>query len=131
MKMYLMSTKNKQKNVLNEDLEECSNDPLTGWFRDGCCNSSVNDKGEHTVCAIVSDKFLKFSLSKGNDLITPREEFNFPGLMDGDRWCLCVDRWIEAYQNECAPRLVLEATNVDVLKKIDIEILKKFALDIN
>ena len=75
--------------------------------------------------------FLKFSLSKGNDLITPREEFNFPGLMDGDRWCLCVDRWIEAYQNECAPRLVLEATNVDVLKKIDIEILKKFALDIN
>ena len=79
----------------------------------------------------MSDKFLKFSLSKGNDLITPREEFNFPGLMDGDRWCLCVDRWIEAYQNECAPRLVLEATNVDVLKKIDIEILKKFALDIN
>lgn len=120
-----------QLNVFGKALKTCSNDPLTGFFRDGCCNSSVNDKGEHTVCAIVSDKFLKFSLSKGNDLITPREEFNFPGLMDGDRWCLCVDRWIEAYQNECAPRLVLEATNVDVLKKIDIEILKKFALDIN
>ena len=120
-----------QLNVFGRALKTCSNDPLTGFFRDGCCNSSVNDKGEHTVCAIVSDKFLKFSLSKGNDLITPREEFNFPGLMDGDRWCLCVDRWIEAYQNECAPRLVLEATNVDVLKKIDIEILKKFALDIN
>ncbi len=120
-----------QLNVFGKALKTCSDDPLTGFFRDGCCNSSVNDKGEHTVCAIVSDKFLKFSLSKGNDLITPREEFNFPGLMDGDRWCLCVDRWIEAYQNECAPRLVLEATNVDVLKKIDIEILKKFALDIN
>ena len=120
-----------QLNVFGRALKTCSNDPLTGFFRDGCCNSSVNDKGEHTVCAIVSDKFLKFSLSKGNDLITPREEFNFPGLMDGDRWCLCLDRWIEAYQNECAPRLVLEATNVDVLKKIDIEILKKFALDIN
>ena len=120
-----------QLNVFGKALKTCSDDPLTGFFRDGCCNSSVNDKGEHTVCAIVSDKFLKFSLSKGNDLITPREEFNFPGLMDGDRWCLCVDRWIEAYQNECAPKLVLEATNVDVLKKIDIEILKKFALDIN
>ncbi len=120
-----------QLNVFGKALTTCSDDPLTGFFRDGCCNSSVNDKGEHTVCAIVSDKFLKFSLSKGNDLITPREEFNFPGLMDGDRWCLCVDRWIEAYQNECAPRLVLEATNVDVLKKINIEILKKFALDIN
>ena len=120
-----------QLNVFGKVLKTCSDDPLTGFFRDGCCNSSVNDKGEHTVCAIVSDKFLKFSLSKGNDLITPREEFNFPGLMDGDRWCLCVDRWSEAYQNECAPRLVLEATNVDVLKKIDIEILKKFALDIN
>ena len=120
-----------QLNVFGKTLKTCSDNPLTGFFRDGCCNSSVNDKGEHTVCAIVSDKFLKFSLSKGNDLITPREEFNFPGLMDGDRWCLCVDRWIEAYQNECAPRLVLEATNVDVLKKIDIEILKKFALDIN
>ena len=120
-----------QLNVFGKVLKTSSDDPLTGFFRDGCCNSSVNDKGEHTVCAIVSDKFLKFSLSKGNDLISPREEFNFPGLMDGDRWCLCVDRWIEAYQNECAPRLVLEATNVDVLKKIDIEILKKFALDIN
>ena len=120
-----------QLNVFGKVLKICSDDPLTGFFRDGCCNSSVNDKGEHTVCAVVSDKFLKFSLSKRNDLITPREELNFPGLMDGDRWCLCVDRWIEAYQNECAPRLVLEATNVDVLKKIDIEILKKFALDIN
>ena len=123
--------KKSQLNVFSKTLKTCSDDPLTGFFRDGCCNSSVNDKGEHTVCAIVSDKFLKFSLSKGNDLITPREEFNFPGLMDGDRWCLCADRWIEAYQNDCAPRLVLEATNFDVLKKIDIEILKKFALDIN
>ena len=120
-----------QLNVFGRVLKTCSNDPLTGFLRDGCCNSSLNDRGEHTVCAIVSDKFLNFSLSKGNDLITPRKEFNFPGLIDGDRWCLCADRWIEAYQNECAPRIVLEATNIDVLKKIDIEILKKFALDLN
>ena len=120
-----------QLNVFGRALKTCSNDPLTGFYRDGCCNSSFNDQGEHTICAIVSDKFLNFSLSKGNDLITPRKEFNFPGLIDGDRWCLCVDRWIEAYQNECAPRIVLEATNIDVLKKIDIEILKKFALDLN
>ena len=120
-----------QLNVFGRALKTCSNDPLTGFFRDGCCNSSFNDQGEHTICAIVSDKFLNFSLSKGNDLVTPRKEFNFPGLIDGDRWCLCSDRWIEAYQNECAPRIVLEATNIDVLKKIDIEILKKFALDLN
>ena len=120
-----------QLNVFGRVLKTCSNEPLTGFLRDGCCNSSVNDQGEHIVCAIVSDKFLDFSLSKGNDLVTPRKEFNFPGLIDGDRWCLCADRWIEAYQNECAPRIVLEATNIDVLKKIDIEILKKFALDLN
>ena len=120
-----------QLNVFGRALKTCSNDPLTGFFRDGCCNSSFNDQGEHTICAIVSDKFLNFSLSKGNDLVTPKKEFNFPGLIDGDRWCLCVDRWIEAYQNECAPRIVLEATNINVLKKIDIEILKKFALDLN
>ena len=123
--------KKSQLNVFGKALKTCSDDPLTGFFRDGCCNSSVNDLGEHTVCAILSDKFLKFSLSKGNDLVTPRKEFDFPGLMEGDRWCLCVDRWIEAYKNVCAPRIILEATNIDVLKKIDIEILKKFALDIN
>ena len=123
--------KKPQLNVFGKALKTCSDDPLTGFFRDGCCNSSVNDLGEHTVCAILSDKFLKFSLSKGNDLVTPRKEFNFPGLMEGDRWCLCVDRWIEAYKNACAPKIVLEATNFDVLKKINIEILKKFALDIN
>lgn len=123
--------KKPQLNVFGKVLKKCSSDPLTGFFRDGCCNTSINDPGEHTVCAVVSDKFLKFSLSKGNDLITSREEFNFPGLIDGDRWCLCADRWIEAFKNECAPKLILEATNIDVLKKIDIEILKKFALDLN
>jgi len=123
--------KKTQLNVFGRALKTCSNDPLTGFFRDGCCNTSVNDYGEHTVCAVLSDKFLKFSLLKGNDLVTPRQEFNFPGLMDGDKWCLCADRWIEAFQNDCAPKLILEATNFDVLKRIDLEILKKFALDIN
>ena len=123
--------KKTQLNVFGRALKTCSNDPLTGFFRDGCCNTSVNDYGEHTVCAVLSDKFLKFSLSKGNDLVTPRQEFNFPGLMDGDKWCLCADRWIEAFQNDCAPKLILEATNFDVLKRVDLEILKKFALDIN
>ena len=123
--------KKTQLNVFGRALKTCSNDPLTGFFRDGCCNTSVNDYGEHTVCAVLSDKFLKFSLLKGNDLVTPRQEFNFPGLMDGDKWCLCADRWIEAFQNDCAPKLILEATNFDFLKRVDLEILKKFALDIN
>ena len=112
-------------------LQICSIDPMTGYFRDGCCNSSKIDQAKHTLCASVTEKFLKFSLSRGNDLKTPRFEFNFPGLTPGNRWCLCIDRWIEALENECAPKVVLQATNISVLDRVDIEILKKFALDLN
>ena len=124
-------TNTNQLNVFEKKLQICSIDPMTGYFRDGCCNSSKIDQAKHTLCASVTEKFLKFSLSRGNDLKTPRFEFNFPGLTPGNRWCLCIDRWIEALENECAPKVVLQATNISVLDKVDIEILKKFALDLN
>ena len=121
----------RQKNVFGKELIPCSLNPLTGFFRDGCCTTSVQDKGLHNICVIVNQEFLTFSKSKGNDLITPREEFSFPGLKSGDKWCVCVDRWIEAYLEGCAPKIILQATSESVLKKIEIKILKKFAMDIN
>ena len=121
----------KQLNIFGKNLIPCSLDPMTGYFRDGCCKSSSQDKGLHNICVVVNSKFLDFSKSKGNDLITPREEFSFPGLKPGDRWCVCVDRWIEAYLSKCAPKIILEATNQSVISKIEIKILKKFALDLN
>ena len=124
-------TKTNQLNVFGKQLQICSIDPITGYFRNGCCHSSKIDHAKHTLCASVTEKFLKFSLSKGNDLKTPRLEFNFPGLIPGNKWCLCVDRWIEALENDCAPNVVLQSTNISVLEKVDIEILKKFALDLN
>ena len=124
-------TNTNQLNVFEKKLQICSIDPMTGYFRDRCCNSSKIDQAKHTLCASVTEKFLKFSLSRGNDLKTPRLEFNFPGLTPGNRWCLCIDRWIEALENECAPKVVLQATNISVLDRVDIEILKKFALDLN
>ena len=124
-------TNTNQLNVFEKKLQICWIDPMTGYFRDGCCNSSKIDQAKHTLCASVTEKFLKFSLSRGNDLKTPRLEFNFPGLTPGNRWCLCIDRWIEALENECAPKVVLQATNISVLDRVDIEILKKFALDLN
>tara|TARA_B100000029_G_scaffold366680_1_gene360067 strand:+ start:2215 stop:2592 length:378 start_codon:yes stop_codon:yes gene_type:complete len=125
-----MKTK-KQLNVFGNELQKCSINPVTGYFRDGCCSGTLNDSGKHIICAVVTDNFLKFSLKKGNDLITPREEFSFPGLVEGDRWCLCLDRWVEAYENNCAPKIILEATNKEVLKKVEMQILKRFAIDLN
>ncbi|MEO1066233.1 MAG: DUF2237 domain-containing protein [Pseudomonadota bacterium] len=115
------------KNVLGGDLQPCSFEPLTGFFRDGCCNTDVTDTGRHLVCGVMSDAFLQFSKSLGNDLITPRPEFNFPGLKAGDRWCLCVDRWFEAYKAGCAPRVVLEATHENVLDDISADVLSALA----
>ena len=88
-----------QKNVLGESLELCSKDPMTGFLRDGCCNTNTFDRGSHTVCAVVTNEFLEFSKSIGNDLSTPIPELDFKGLAEGDSWCLCADRWLEAYQN--------------------------------
>ena len=104
------------RNVLGTDLTLCSVDPLTGWHRDGCCNTDGNDQGRHTVCAVVTADFLEFSKSRGNDLTTPRPEFGFPGLVPGDRWCLCAARWEEARIAGFAPEVLLEATHVKTLE---------------
>ena len=112
------------KNVLGGQLQPCSMDPLTGFYRDGCCNLSSHDPGMHTVCAVVTDEFLSFTASMGNDLRTPREDYEFPGLKPGDRWCLCLSRWREALEAGCAPPLVLEATHASAIEFLDLETLK-------
>ncbi len=116
------------RNVLGTDLKTCSVDPMTGWYRDGCCNTGPGDTGLHTVCARVTDEFLAFSKSAGNDLSTPHPEFDFPGLKHGDQWCLCVTRWVEAYHAGVAPMVDLEATHISALEFVDLDVLKKFAL---
>jgi hypothetical protein len=120
-----------QKNVLGSELSDCSIDPLTGFFRDGCCNTGEGDVGTHTVCSVVTDEFLEFSKRQGNDLTTPRPEFNFNGLKEGDSWCLCALRWREANDAGCAPRVKLTATNIKTLDYIELEILKQHQIDLN
>lgn len=121
----------KQKNVFGRDIANCSRDPLTGWMRDGCCNTDERDRGVHTVCTRVTQEFLEFSKSKGNDLSTPRPEYSFVGLKAGDQWCLCAARWKEAFDAGCAPHVVLEATHEKTLEICSIEELMRFALDVN
>lgn len=115
------------KNVFGEPIELCSERPKTGFFRDGCCNTDETDLGEHTVCVVTTSEFLEFSKSVGNDLSTPIQAFSFKGLKPGDRWCLCASRWIEAYRNNCAPKIVLAATNETILKHVPMEILLQYA----
>ena len=117
------------KNVLGGDLLTCSTDPLTGWYRDGCCNTGDGDTGVHTVCAVVTDDFLAYSASVGNDLSTPRPEHGFAGLVDGDRWCLCAPRWAEALEAGVAPRVVLEATHARTLEWVSLEDLRAHVVD--
>lgn len=112
------------RNVLGEPLVPCSLSPLTGFYRDGCCNTGSEDMGLHLVCAEMTAAFLTFSQQRGNDLSTPHPEYQFPGLKPGDRWCLCVQRWMEAYQAGAAPRVVLESTNELALDWVDLAILK-------
>lgn len=114
-------------NVFGEPILTCSENPMTGYFRDGCCETDEDDEGTHVVCAIMTDDFLQFSLSCGNDLISPRPIWQFPGLKAGDRWCLCANRWIEAHKAGKAPLIVLEATNEKILDYISINELIKFA----
>ena len=97
-------------------------------FRDGCCKTDDNDLGRHLVCAIVTKEFLQFSLEKGNDLITPRPEFAFPGLLPGDQWCLCINRWAEAHEADCAPQIKLESTHISALKTVPLQTLEQFAV---
>ncbi len=114
-------------NVFGEPLQACSFDPLTGYFRDGCCNTDDNDHGTHVVCTRVTHAFLIFSADRGNDLMTPRPEWRFPGLKAGDRWCLCATRWREALEAGLAPPVVLAATHSKVLEYVSLEDLKRHA----
>ncbi len=116
-------------NVLGEDLQPCSLDPVTGYFRDGCCNTGSGDLGVHTVCAVMTEEFLSFSMACGNDLSTPRPEFGFAGLKPGDRWCLCAPRWQEAYEAGMAPQVILAATHELTLEWCDRAALLEYAVD--
>jgi len=111
-------------NVLGTPLVPCSYDPLTGYFRDGCCNTDEQDQGSHVVCAVVSQAFLDFSLEHGNDLITPRPEYRFRGLKAGDRWCLCALSWRQAYEAGVAPKVILECTHSRALDYVTLDQLK-------
>ena len=115
------------KNIFGEPLITCSNNPKTGYFRDGCCNTDSTDDGEHTVCIVATKEFLEFSKRVGNDLSTPLPEYGFEGVKPGDKWCLCATRWIEAYNNNCAPKIVLAATNESMLRHISMDILIQHA----
>ena len=119
-----------QLNIFNEPLEECSNEPKTGFFRTGCCETDAQDIGTHTVCAIMDKEFLQFSFNQGNDLITPAANFDFPGLKPGDRWCLCANRWLEAFEAGFAPQIIARATNIKTLDIIPLDKIKLFAIDI-
>ena len=123
--------RNDAKNVLGEILEVCSLSPITGFFRDGCCDTRPEDIGSHTVCAVMTSGFLEFSKSRGNDLSTPIPEFGFTGLKPGDRWCLCAPRWREALQAGQAPRVVLRASHEGALTHCALADLKRLAIDLD
>ncbi|WP_126457203.1 DUF2237 family protein [Sulfuriflexus mobilis] len=118
-------------NVLGEPLVLCGDDPVTGFYRDGKCNTCKEDVGSHTVCIEASKEFLEYSRSKGNDLSTPMPEHGFEGLIPGDGWCLCAARWLEAYENNMAPRVHLTKTHIKALEVVPIALLKKYAVDLN
>jgi len=118
----------KPKNVLGGELQVCCTSPMTGFYRDGFCRTGADDTGRHTVCVRVTTDFLEFSRAVGNDLSTPRPEFNFPGLEDGDLWCLCVLRWREALEHGAAPQVVLESCHESALKIVSLEDLKNHRL---
>ena len=116
-------------NVLGGTLQPCSMDPLTGFHRDGCCSTSASDLGSHTVCAVVTARFLSFSQGRGNDLSTPMPAFGFPGLKPGDRWCLCAPRWQEAFLAGFAPQVVLASTDIGALGHCELDDLKRHAAE--
>jgi uncharacterized protein (DUF2237 family) len=120
----------RQRNVFGETIATCSNRPLTGFYRTGCCHTGPEDIGVHTVCVEMTAEFLAFSKARGNDLSTPQPEFGFPGLQPGDRWCLCAARWKEAFDAGMAPRVVLGATHEATLEIVPLADLKRFALDL-
>ncbi|MEZ6139583.1 MAG: DUF2237 domain-containing protein [Zavarzinella sp.] len=117
------------KNVLGGPLKNCSTDPMTGFYRTGCCDTGMDDVGLHLVCAVMTAEFLAFSKSAGNDLSTPNQFFGFPGLKPGDRWCLCVTRWKEALEAGMAPKVILEGCHMASLEFVDLEQLQQYAVD--
>ena len=119
-----------ERNVLGGELEECSTDPLTGFFRDGCCATGPEDLGSHTICAVVTAEFLEHQRSIGNDLSTPRPEYRFPGLVPGDRWCVTARNWARAYQDGVAAPVVLASTNAAVLSIVPLDVLRELAVDV-
>jgi uncharacterized protein (DUF2237 family) len=118
------------RNVFGEPLETCATSPMTGFYRDGCCNTGIEDVGSHTVCIVATAEFLAFSKSRGNDLSTPMPDYGFPGLKPGDRWCLCAPRWQEAFEAGQAPRVVLRATHEGALSSCSLADLKRAAIDL-
>ncbi|MCH8238784.1 MAG: DUF2237 domain-containing protein [Proteobacteria bacterium] len=128
--MSLQQQPDEQRNVFGEPIDICSNRPMTGFYRTGCCHTGEDDPGLHTVCIEVSEEFLAFSKLRGNDLSTPLPEFGFPGLKPGDRWCLCAQRWREALDAGMAPRVILRATHVATLEVASLEDLKRYAIDL-
>jgi len=119
----------KPKNVLGTELTNCCTEPMTGFYRDGYCRTGSDDVGRHTVCILATDEFLDFSKAVGNDLSTPRPEFGFPGVKDGDKWCLCVTRWQEAFEAGMAPMVDLSATHESALQVVKLEDLQRFAAE--
>jgi uncharacterized protein len=117
------------RNVIGGELEPCGTDPVTGFYRDGCCNTGPEDLGSHTVCAVMTEEFLDFSLSQGNALLTAHPEWGFPGLRPGDRWCLCASRWVEALDGDAAPEVVLAATHERALDVVSLDDLRRHAVD--
>lgn len=115
------------KNIFGEPLEICSASPMTGYYRNGCCESGEEDVGSHTVCTVLSMEFLMFSKARGNDLMTPIPQLGFPGLKEGDRWCICLARWLEAKEQGVAPEVILEATNEKILEHISLEAIIAYA----
>lgn len=118
-------------NVFGEPLIPCGEDPVTGFFRDGHCNTCEEDQGSHTVCIEASKDFLEYSRFKGNDLSTPMPEFGFKGLKPGDGWCLCAERWLEAHKDNMAPRVFLTRTHKKALEVVPMELMRKYAVDLN
>lgn len=118
-------------NVFGEPLETCSDRPLTGFFRDGCCNTNDDDTGSHTVCILATAEFLEYSRFRGNDLSTPIPEFSFPGVRPGDRWCLCAARWLEAHAQGMAPKVLLKGTHRRALEIVPLDLLRQYAADLN
>lgn len=116
-------------NVLGTPLQSCCTDPVTGYYRNGKCHTGPGDYGLHVICVHMTDSFLEFGKERGNDLITPNPQYDFPGLKDGDRWCVCLQRWVEALQAGCAPPIYIKSTHISALEFVDLDQLKRYALD--